>query len=139
MFPATDGRPSQRILADPPVPLTVRHLEPDALDAAFAEEVHRPFDLEAGPPWRLAVLGAGPEEHVLLIVLHHITADEQSLLPLTRDLAAGYAARARGRTPSGPDCRSSTPTSRSGSTACSAPATTPAVRWWTNWPTGARC
>ncbi|MFJ2192235.1 amino acid adenylation domain-containing protein [Kitasatospora sp. NPDC087861] len=102
VFPATDGRPSQRILADPPVPLTVRHLEPDALDAAFAEEVHRPFDLEAGPPWRLAVLGAGPEEHVLLIVLHHITADEQSLLPLTRDLAAGYAARARGRTPEWP-------------------------------------
>ncbi|MEV7938250.1 amino acid adenylation domain-containing protein [Kitasatospora sp. NPDC088264] len=102
VFPATDGQPYQRILDDPPLPLTVRHLDPAGLDAAVHEEVHRPFDLEQGLPWRLVVFTAGPGTHLLLIVLHHITADEQSLGPLTRDLAVGYAARARGRAPEWP-------------------------------------
>ncbi|MFF0408832.1 amino acid adenylation domain-containing protein, partial [Kitasatospora sp. NPDC004745] len=103
VFPAVDGTPRQVVLTDPPVPFTVRHPGPAGLAAAVDEELHRPFDLAHQPPWRLAVLTTGPGTHLLLVVLHHIAADEQSLRPLTRDLAAGYAARCRGRAPEWPE------------------------------------
>ncbi len=54
---------------------------------AFARQ---PFDLETGPPLRAALARLGPESHLLLLVLHHVAADEGSLDILLRDLAAGY-------------------------------------------------
>ncbi|SNB73383.1 HxxPF-repeated domain-containing protein, partial [Arboricoccus pini] len=59
--------------------------------------VEQPFDLEAGPLLRLALIRLGPEEHVLLMALHHIVCDAWSLDVLTRDVSAGYAALASGR------------------------------------------
>ena len=41
----------------------------------------------------------GAEEHVLLLLLHHIAGDGWSLAPLARDLARCYEARRNGRTP----------------------------------------
>ncbi|MEM5672493.1 condensation domain-containing protein [Bacillus cereus] len=35
-------------------------------------------------------------EHVILILLHHIVGDGWSLQPLTRDLTAAYKARCQG-------------------------------------------
>ncbi len=56
--------------------------------AAAVEEARRPFDLETGPLIRLQLIedGAGGER-ILLLVLHHILADERSLAMLWRELA----------------------------------------------------
>ncbi|HEV2852358.1 MAG TPA: non-ribosomal peptide synthase/polyketide synthase [Thermoanaerobaculia bacterium] len=56
-----------------------------------------PFDLERGPFLRTALLRLAPEEHELVIALHHIAADGGSLGVLVRELAALYTAFAEGR------------------------------------------
>jgi amino acid adenylation domain-containing protein len=60
------------------------------------EELHRPFDLAAGPLWRLLLLRLTGDEHVLVINLHHIVSDGWSVGVLTRELAALYDAFRRG-------------------------------------------
>ncbi len=78
----------------PPSPIEVEALEAgegEAL-AAAVREVRRPFDLETGPLVRL-LLVEEPRERLLVLVLHHILADERSLGFLWRELADGYDGR----------------------------------------------
>ncbi|MEW5925955.1 MAG: amino acid adenylation domain-containing protein [Gemmatimonadota bacterium] len=58
-------------------------------------EATRPFDL-AGPLFRARLLRVGPEEHVLLLCVHHVVSDGWSMEVLTRELDALYTAFARG-------------------------------------------
>ncbi|MFE6750926.1 amino acid adenylation domain-containing protein [Kitasatospora purpeofusca] len=108
-----DGEPYQRIVpaAEAPVPFEYRTApaaDPAAELAAFAD---LPFDLAADLPLRALLLPAGdgaqqredtPEgaqEHLLVLVLHHIAGDGRSMEPLLRDLATAYAARRDGTAP----------------------------------------
>ncbi|WP_256959617.1 condensation domain-containing protein, partial [Streptomyces viridochromogenes] len=95
------GPAEQRVLApaDAPVPLPVTAVDEAGLDAALAAEAGRGFDLEREIPLRARLFAAGPGEHVLLLVLHHIAGDRWSLAPLTRDLTTAYEARRAGRAP----------------------------------------
>ncbi|MFB6889876.1 amino acid adenylation domain-containing protein [Kitasatospora sp. NPDC056327] len=67
------------------------------LARAVREVADAPFDLAAGPVLRVAVwrLADGPdgapEEHVVLVALHHIAADGWSMGVLVRELEAFYA------------------------------------------------
>ncbi len=98
VFPDRDGVARQEVLADFRVELPVLPAQGD-LAAAVASEVERGFDLTAELPLRAALVEVGPDEHVLLLVLHHVAADGASIEPLGRDLASAYAARAEGRAP----------------------------------------
>ena len=95
LMPEQDGRPYQRILD--PVAGAPRL---EALSGAQAEAVCRTvFDLTAEPPLRTWLVGLGPDEHLLVLLLHHIAVDGWSVGPLLRDLGAAYAARCVGSKP----------------------------------------
>ncbi len=59
--------------------------------------VLRRFDLAAGPLFRATLLRLGAEEHIVLVVMHHIVSDGWSLGVLIRELGALYTAFSQGR------------------------------------------
>jgi nonribosomal peptide synthetase DhbF len=96
--PARGGAPSAEVLPPEHGPrLTVRDDGPE--DDVLAEEVRRGFDLAHEAPLRAVLIRGGPQRHVLVLVLHHIAADDASLPVLARDLTTAYAARAAGSAP----------------------------------------
>ncbi|MEU1515947.1 amino acid adenylation domain-containing protein, partial [Streptomyces sp. NPDC005811] len=101
VFPDERGVPVQRILppeqAAPRLPVTdtTEAALPDRLTAA----ARRPFDLAAEPPVHAELFALTPDEHVLLLVVHHIVGDGWSLGPLAADVTRAYAARHRGEAP----------------------------------------
>ncbi|BDB27750.1 amino acid adenylation domain-containing protein [Cupriavidus sp. P-10] len=90
------GVACQHVHEDLPPAFAVIDANPDGLDAAIARVVHEPFDLAAGPLWRVALIREGAQSHVLVVVLHHIVADGASIVRLVAELAACYAAEADG-------------------------------------------
>jgi non-ribosomal peptide synthetase component F/acyl carrier protein len=54
-----------------------------------------PFDLERGPIMRVQLLRLSPEEHVLLVTMHHVACDGWSIGILVREVAAIYSAYLR--------------------------------------------
>jgi amino acid adenylation domain-containing protein len=57
----------------------------------------QPFDLTQAPLWRLALFQTGAQEHVLLLVVHHIIADAWSMAIFLQELAAAYSAFQQGQ------------------------------------------
>ncbi|MEU4476411.1 amino acid adenylation domain-containing protein, partial [Micromonospora sp. NPDC023888] len=96
VFAERDGQAYQRILDPVEVELSVHDV---ASDAALEAAARHRFDLAGEIPLRAWLFAAGPDEWVLMLVLHHIVADGWSLRPLARDLATAYAARTAGRAP----------------------------------------
>src|SRR5258708_33733641 len=62
-----------------------------------AEDARRPFDLSRGPLLRKVLIRLAPEEHVLLVTMHHIVSDGWSLGLFVRELGALYQAYCQGR------------------------------------------
>ena len=60
------------------------------------QEARRPFVLSAGPLFRSLLLQLGPEEHVLMVNMHHAVSDGWSLGVLSEDLAVLYEAFRQG-------------------------------------------
>ncbi|ELB87967.1 non-ribosomal peptide synthetase, partial [Rhodococcus wratislaviensis IFP 2016] len=58
------------------------------------------FDVTSAVPLRTALLRLSVDEHVLAVVVHHISADGSSMAPLARDILLAYTARTAGRAPS---------------------------------------
>ncbi|MFG3039424.1 amino acid adenylation domain-containing protein [Streptomyces sp. NPDC048330] len=96
-----DGQARQRILPAGSAPVPVEHLraDEDALPGIVDTAVRRPFDLATEPPVRATVVELAPDDHVVVILLHHITTDEWSDRPFLRDLTTAYTARLAGTAP----------------------------------------
>jgi amino acid adenylation domain-containing protein len=97
-FAPRNGRPLQRIA--PRLALALPLLDLQALPAATragavtqlaTAEAWRSFDLASGPLLRVTLVRTQPQEHILLLTLHHIVADGWSIALLVREVTARYA------------------------------------------------
>ena len=101
VFPEVDGVPRQEIL-DPDAGrprLAVFPVSEGDLNGAMAGTVEAGFDLAREVPWRVRLLRVSGQEHVLVLVVHHIAGDAWSMGVLAADISAAYAARLAGRAP----------------------------------------
>jgi len=65
---------------------------PKVLQRLIDEHQREPFDLEAGPLLRAAVLTLADDDHLVLVTQHHIITDGWSLRILLAELARGDTA-----------------------------------------------
>ncbi|WP_329341309.1 amino acid adenylation domain-containing protein [Streptomyces sp. NBC_01352] len=82
-----------------PVPFTTVVTDEDRLPDELRAAARYGFDLARELPVRATLFELGPEDHVLLLLVHHIASDAWSRRPLGRDLATAYAARCAGGAP----------------------------------------
>ncbi|MDV8075435.1 amino acid adenylation domain-containing protein [Rhodococcus sp. IEGM 1370] len=102
MYPSDAEGPEQRILTAAQVPsdLVPKLVDgPEAARREVAALVLGGFDVTAGVPVRMGLVQLSPTEHVLALVVHHISADGASIAPLARDVMVAYSARSRGERP----------------------------------------
>ncbi|WP_141713828.1 amino acid adenylation domain-containing protein, partial [Streptomyces sp. AVP053U2] len=101
VFTLSEGEPYQRVLDLQDVDWQLQHLAlaPTDLVGAVTEAAGRPFDLSCEIPVRAWLFSEADDEHVLLVVVHHIASDGWSSGPLARDLATAYTARLAGSAP----------------------------------------
>ncbi|MGP4029200.1 non-ribosomal peptide synthetase [Actinomadura sp. 3N407] len=102
VYPAVDGEPYQRVVGMDELDWNLQILDaPDrgSMAAQVADAASDAFDLSVEVPVRASLLVLGPDEHVLVLVVHHIAGDGWSMGPLARDASRAYAARSQGRAP----------------------------------------
>lgn len=89
-----DGQPVQLVHPQWPTRITRHSLSPGEpeLDEWIRRETDRPFDLYTGPVLRLTLLERTPDEHVLLLTVHHIAVDFWSIDVILDELRLLYAA-----------------------------------------------
>ncbi|WP_425552983.1 amino acid adenylation domain-containing protein [Gordonia caeni] len=101
-YPMVDGEPAQR---EASVDAVLEGLELDPVDVSespleiVARTVGRGFDVTAEPPFRMALLRTGVSEHIVVFVVHHISADGSSLKVLANDFLGSAGMRMQGRAP----------------------------------------
>ncbi|MEV7548726.1 amino acid adenylation domain-containing protein [Amycolatopsis sp. NPDC089917] len=99
VYPDREGVPYQRILDGAAIACPVTEVTEDGLQNAVTEAISYGFDLTDEPPIRPSVLRIGEDDHVLVLLLHHIAGDEWSSHPLRRDLFTAYESRLGGIAP----------------------------------------
>ncbi|MCW2917434.1 MAG: amino acid adenylation protein [Actinomycetia bacterium] len=63
------------------------------------DTVETPFELTAGPLWRVVIVRIGPDENVLALCLHHLIADGESIRVLLDELGTHYRASGKALLP----------------------------------------
>ncbi|NJP69239.1 condensation domain-containing protein, partial [Streptomyces spiramenti] len=104
VYATHEGEPVQRVLPAGEREPFVEHRRTTAekLPVELADAARHAFDLAAEPQLRVTLFDTGDGSATLLVLLHHIATDGQSLGPLFDDLASAYAARATGGRPPWP-------------------------------------
>lgn len=99
IFISEDGRPQQKILPAARIPLPVVDLRAFPLEEQQAEvlrqapiETKRPFDLATGPMLRAVLFQLGEQDHIIVLVAHHIVSDGWSFGIFIKELAVLYQA-----------------------------------------------
>jgi thioesterase domain-containing protein len=97
-FHLQDDVPVQRVAPSLTVRVLLQDLTEFGRDAeaqgyAFAcAEVQRPFDLSNGPLLRVALIRLSPQNHILVVTMHHIISDGWSAEIFIQELAQCYVA-----------------------------------------------
>ena len=96
-FDLVGGRPVQIIHAAEPLHLHPQDFtrESEAL-RAVSEEFQKPFDLTNGPLIRIRLVRLAPDDHMLVVVMHHIVSDAWSTGLLIHEVATLYNAFSQG-------------------------------------------
>jgi amino acid adenylation domain-containing protein len=103
-FAIVDGQPVQVIA--PALPLALPLLDLSALPPAqrtalapqlITQAAQQPFDLTRGPLLRNLLLRLAPQEHMLLLTMHHSISDGWSVEVFFRELGICYTATCAGR------------------------------------------
>ncbi len=103
-FPIVDGEPVQVVHSVVPTILSLQNLE----SLPFSErdrqarelvdrEIRRPFSISDGPLFRIGLIRLRAEEHLLVVVFHHLVFDGGSVDILLRELSLLYGAFLAGR------------------------------------------
>ncbi|MER5357276.1 amino acid adenylation domain-containing protein [Streptomyces sp. NPDC002785] len=108
VFTERDGRPEPSV--SPAAPCALAHVdlrvdaggnpEEDRTRRALAlahTEIRRPFDLTRAPLLRATLFRIDENDHLLVVVIHHIAVDGWSMPLLWDDLSAMYRGRLEGR------------------------------------------
>ncbi len=103
-FPGVKGQLVQRIDREVPGVFSVADLGDVPADERMpraarlaVEEAKLPFDLAQGPLWRIKVLRGSDDDHVMVLVMHHIVSDAWSFYVFGQELAELYDASISGR------------------------------------------
>ncbi|GLZ41081.1 non-ribosomal peptide synthase/polyketide synthase [Actinokineospora sp. NBRC 105648] len=99
VFAEDDAGVRQVVLPDAAPVVEVADVTEDRLADNVAVASAYPFDLAAEIPVRAWVLRRDPRDHVLVVLVHHIACDGESMATLADDLATAYRARLRGERP----------------------------------------
>ncbi|MCC6605387.1 MAG: non-ribosomal peptide synthetase, partial [Anaerolineae bacterium] len=94
---ADNGRAQQQIQPHLDVPLPITDLtgltgavQETAVQQHSDAEAQAPFDLANGPLFRARLLKRQPDDHILLLTMHHIISDGWSIGILIREIATLY-------------------------------------------------
>ncbi|WP_420029615.1 non-ribosomal peptide synthase/polyketide synthase [Pseudomonas parafulva] len=104
-FVMKDERPCQHVHGSLPIAIEPLHLPATLapehhhaqVQALIEQQIARPFDLEHGPLVRLGLLRVADDEHVLVMVQHHIVSDGWSMQVMVDELMQLYLGLVHGR------------------------------------------
>ncbi|WP_156428044.1 non-ribosomal peptide synthetase, partial [Mycobacterium sp. GA-1999] len=104
LFVACDGVPQQVVIPFEQAGFGCQIIDasgwPESrLAEAVGAAAGHTFDLATEIPFRAWLFRVAPDEHVLMVVVHHIAADGWSLRPLAADVGVAYASRCAGHAP----------------------------------------
>ncbi|WLI79036.1 amino acid adenylation domain-containing protein [Kosakonia sp. H02] len=96
-----DDTPCQQIIAPQDVAFTLHQqaIAAEQLTEQLRQHCGHVFALDQELPIKAWLYQLAPEQHVLLLVIHHTAGDGGSLFPLLQDLSLCWQARQMGKTP----------------------------------------
>ncbi|GAB17963.1 putative non-ribosomal peptide synthetase, partial [Gordonia effusa NBRC 100432] len=98
-FPAVDGVPMQLVHAVGSPAAAVDWAQVQSNDD-LVRAASTGFDVARDVGLRVRLLSTAADDHVLMVVMHHIVGDGESTTPLVTDMVTAYLARAAGTAPS---------------------------------------
>ncbi|MFD9722190.1 condensation domain-containing protein, partial [Streptomyces sp. NPDC059076] len=96
-----EGEPHQHVLSPDEVSVPFNAVDVPAawLTETLELAATELFSLAEDLPLRVSLLKVSEDDHVLMVLMHHIATDEWSMGPLLTDLNTAYTARTNGHTP----------------------------------------